>query len=253
MGLYGDIPKARNNWAFFLDVDGTLIDIAPTPDAATATQETIAILDHLAKRFSGAIALVSGRPIADLDRIFAPLHLAAAGIHGLERRSADGRLTRALVSGAAIAKARAALVGLEDRLPGILVEDKGETIAIHFRRAPHHEAAVAAAANDIVAQSGGGLIVLAGKMLAELRPPGPNKGNVVTDFMGEPPFAGRVPVFIGDDVTDEDGFVAVNRLGGHSIRIGADETGAAHHHLRDVDHLRNWLNHISKEKSDDRS
>lgn len=244
MDGYGDISLIGEDWAFFLDVDGTLIDIAPTPASAKATPETIGLLERLSLRFGGAVALVSGRPIAGIDQIFEPLKLAAAGLHGIERRNSLGKLVRAAVRHQAIDEARAALTGIERGLPGVLIEDKGDTIAIHYRMAPQHEEAVMTEARKIVLRAEGGLELLPGKMLAELRPPGPNKGNAVADFMTEPPFEGRKPIFIGDDTTDEDGFSAANRLGGISVRIGTESVGSAKHHIRDAGVLHRFLTMI---------
>jgi trehalose 6-phosphate phosphatase len=241
---FEDLHLNGDNWAFFLDVDGTLIDIAPTPASARATPETIGLLERLNLRFGGAVALVSGRPIAGIDQIFDPLKLAAAGLHGIERRNSHGKFIRSAVRHQAIDEARAALTGIEHGLPGVLVEDKGDTIAIHYRLAPQYEEAVMTEARKIVLRAEGGLELLPGKMLAELRPPGPNKGNAVADFMAEPPFEGRKPIFIGDDTTDEDGFSAVNKLGGYSIRIGHELVGSAKHLMRDAQHLHAFLTQL---------
>jgi trehalose 6-phosphate phosphatase len=241
MDGYGDFSLIGEDWAFFLDVDGTLIDIAPTPASAKATPETIGLLERLNLRFGGAVALVSGRPIAGIDQIFDPLKLPAAGLHGIERRNSVGKFIRSAVRHQAIDEARAALTGIEHGLPGVLIEDKGDTIAIHYRLAPQYEEAVMTEARKIVLRAEGGLELLPGKMLAELRPPGPNKGNAVADFMAEAPFEGRKPVFIGDDTTDEDGFSAVNNLGGYSIRIGHERVGSAKHLMRDAQHLHTFL------------
>lgn len=241
MDGFGDLSLVGEDWAFFMDVDGTLIDIAPTPAKAKAAPETIGLLERLNLRFGGAVALVSGRPIAGIDQIFDPLKLPAAGLHGIERRNYQGKFVRATVQHKAIDEARAALNGIEHGLPGVLIEDKGDTIAIHYRLAPHFEEAVMTEARKIVLRAEGGLELLPGKMLAELRPPGPNKGSAVADFMAEAPFEGRKPIFIGDDTTDEDGFHAVNNLGGYSIRIGQERVGSAKHLMRDAAHLHAFL------------
>jgi len=253
MDGFGDLTLAGENWAFFLDVDGTLIDIAPTPASARATPETIGLLERLSLRFGGAVALVSGRPIAGIDQIFDPLKLAAAGLHGIERRNSRGKFIHSAVRHHAIDEARAALTGIEHGLPGVLVEDKGDTIAIHYRLAPHYEDAVLTEARKIVLRAEGGLELLPGKMLAELRPPGPNKGNAVADFMAEPPFEGRKPIFIGDDTTDEDGFSAANRMGGLSVRVGHEPVGNAKHFIRDARLLHAFLTMIVSRPTDVRT
>jgi len=235
------LPTPRDDWALFLDVDGTIVGIAETPAAVTVDAEIIAILHGLMRRFGGAVALVSGRPLAELDRLFAPLRLPAGGLHGHERRSATGTTVRSPVQDSILAAARESLMSVEQKFSGVLLEDKGASLALHYRQAPEREAEVLEAARDTVAQSAGGLILLVGKKVAELRQPGPSKGDVIAQFMTEAPFQGRVPVFIGDDVTDEHGFRAVNAMGGHSIRIGAAGVGAARHCLKDVAELRRWL------------
>ena len=239
------LPRPRDDWAFFLDVDGTLVEIAARPSAVVVSCETISLLQDLARRLAGAVALVSGRTLADLDRLFAPLRLPAAGLHGLERRTASGSIVRTSVAVEALEGAREALHSLA-RLPGVLIEDKAASLAVHYRQAPDREAEVVTAVGDIADRSGGGLTLLRGKMVAELRPPGPDKGDVVAAFMMEAPFAGRVPVFIGDDVTDEDGFRAAERLGGFAIRIGAPGVGAARYCFDDVAELRRFLNEAAQ-------
>ena len=124
---------------------------------------------------------------------------------------------------------------------GVIVEDKGLSVALHFRRAPEAGAAALALADRVATDSDGRLLVQHGKMMVELRPTGGDKGSVIADFMAEPPFAGRIPVFIGDDVTDEQGFAVVNDMGGHTIRIGKNGPTEAHYRLNDVSSLRCWL------------
>jgi len=239
-------PLARPDWALFLDVDGTLVEIAAAPDAVRVPPELVTLLDGLRHGLGGALALVSGRTIATLDALFRPLRLAAAGNHGLERRAADGRVIRPAPS-PAVEPARAAMQGFAADHDGVILEDKGLSVALHFRRAPDAGPAALALADDIAARGGGALIIQHGKMMVELRPPNGDKGSVIADFMAEPPFAGRTPVFIGDDVTDEHGFAVVNRMGGHSVRIGENGPTAAHHRLNDVSSLRNWLESAAAE------
>lgn len=233
-------PPARPDWALFLDVDGTLVEIAAAPDAVRVSPELVTLLGRLQRGLDGALALVSGRTIATLDRLFAPLRLAAAGNHGLERRGADGRLHRPAPS-PAVGAARAAMGAFADTRDGVILEDKGLSAALHFRRAPGVAPDALALAERLAAESGGGLLLQHGKMMVELRPPGGDKGSAIADFMAGPPFAGRTPVFIGDDVTDENGFAVVNAMGGHTIRIGENGPSAAHHRLDDVSSLRRWL------------
>lgn len=214
------LPEPNDRWALFLDVDGTLIEIADAPDAVTVDPEVIEILTGLDHRFGHALALVSGRPIATLDRFFAPLRLAVAGLHGLERRTAAGALCRPASDPSALDRVRDRLRRFAAVHRGVLVEDKGLTVALHYRGAPEHADAVARLGAEFGADLGDSFVVQRSKMVLEFRPLGPDKGDVVEAFMAAPPFAGRTPVFIGDDVTDEDGFRAANRMHGHSIKVG---------------------------------
>ncbi len=228
--------------ALFLDVDGTLVEIEREPGAVHVPESLCQILDDLQRATGGALALVSGRALAQLDHLFAPLCLSAAGLHGLERRNLGRELVRAGPDPAVLEAAKARLAAFAGRHPGVLLEDKGLTLALHYRNAPAHKAAATATAQAAVASSQGALVLLEGKMVLELKPPGCDKGHAIAAFLGETPFAGRQPVFAGDDVTDEAGFKVVNRLGGISIRIGADAAPtAAGHGLPDVRAMQSWL------------
>lgn len=201
--------------AFFLDVDGTLLDIKPRPEEVAADEALLALLRTLSDATGGALALVSGRRIEDVDRIFAPLVLAAAGLHGAELRLPDG--TRTLAESAIMDAARPVLRDFAAVREGVWVEDKGATLAVHFRQRPELEPEVLHFMRHL---AGDGLAVQEGKMVAELKETRHDKGKAIEYLAALPPFAGRRPVFIGDDVTDESGFQAVNALGGSSIRIG---------------------------------
>lgn len=238
-------PDAAARWALFLDVDGTLVEIAAEPDAVVVTPRLIAVLGRLQSALGGAIALVSGRTVAKLDSLFAPLRLPAAGNHGLERRGADGRIHRPPVRESEIARLRAAFADFAGAHPGSIVEDKGLSIALHFRLASACGAEAVALADRLVAELGGGFRVQHGKMMVEVRPDGGTKGSVIDSFMMEPPFAGRIPVFVGDDVTDEDGFAAVNRRNGLSMRVGDAAHSAARFRVDSVMALLGWLEDLA--------
>jgi len=229
-------------WALFLDVDGTLLDFAGHPQEVDVPAELIAVLSTLGNKVP--LALISGRPIIDLDRLFAPLKLPIAGQHGGECRAASGQIIRK-DSLSQLSAARQALEKFVDAHPGLLLEDKGLTLALHYRRAPHLKRAVEGVMNVLMQEIGKAFILLAGNMVYEIRPSGADKGLAIVEFMKEAPFKGRVPVFIGDDVTDEDGFIAVNRLGGHSIKVGDGKT-AAHWRLRGVASVLEWLKAYSR-------
>jgi trehalose 6-phosphate phosphatase len=232
-------PPLGPGLAFFLDVDGTLLELAPTPDAVRADASLLETLDSLRQASAGALALLSGRRLDDLDRIFSPLHLPAAGIHGLERRRADGGIE--IMAEDAIAELRAPLAAFAAQEPGLHLEDKGLALALHYRAAPHREAATREFARALAARSSGSLRLLEGKMVVEFHARHADKGRAIESFMAESPFRGRRPVFAGDDVTDEDGFRAARRLGGITVRIGDIGASDAEWHLPSVAALRAWL------------
>lgn len=238
------LPEPRSDWALFLDVDGTLIEIAATPDGVVPDRRLPGILSAISGKLGGALALISGRPIGTLDRLFGSLRLPVAGLHGLERRDAGGGVHRATPS-PGIRQAAEAAGDFARENPGILIEDKGATVALHFRQAPELGPAATGFAETLV-RTLDGAALQKGKMVVEIRPVGDDKGSVVAAFMAEPPFLGRTPVFIGDDVTDEAGFRMVNRLKGHSIRIGESAETEARHRIPDVAALLDWLEHWSE-------
>ncbi len=235
------LPEPTDDWALFLDVDGTLIEIADAPDDVSVDPAMIDVLARLDRRFDGALALVSGRELATLDRLFRPLRLAAAGLHGLECRTPGGEIHRSNGSADRLERVRRELQAFAAGDARLLVEDKGLTVALHYRRAPDRADEALATADRLAAQTGGGLVLQHGKMVIAFRPRGPHKGDIVDRFMAEKPFAGRVPVFIGDDVTDEDGFSAANRRHGHSIRVGPEQATAARWRIGGVAELCRWL------------
>ena len=238
----GTAPPARPEgaaWALFLDFDGTLIDIAMTPDAVVVPPKLLWVLAACIETSGGAVAIVSGRPISTLDALLDPLKLPAAGLHGLELRMPDGTAEEAAHRPSELAELRARFRALAREDARLVVEDKGSSLALHFRRAPERErelrelVAAAATRHD-------GHHVMHGKMVLEVRPAHANKGTAIARFLETPPFAGRAPVFAGDDITDEDGFAVVNRHGGISVKVGAGETHAAYR-VPDVAALHGWL------------
>jgi trehalose 6-phosphate phosphatase len=217
------VPPFARNWALFLDVDGTLLNIADRPDAVVPPPALVPVLETLVARVP--VALISGRRIADLDRLFSPLHLPAAGQHGAEWRYADEVVLTPVT--AALESAKAALTSWAAGRAGILVEDKGATVALHYRRAPEQRGEAEAMMRALTTLLGPDYVLVPGHMLFEFRPARVDKGRAIAQFMQRLPYAGRVPVFIGDDRTDEDGFAAVNSAGGHSVKVGAGPTAAS--------------------------
>jgi trehalose 6-phosphate phosphatase len=251
MHVGGPIPAAARppaalrveNCAFFLDVDGTLLEFSPRPDAVSADAALRELLERLRLRSGGALALVSGRSIATLDSMFAPLRLPAAGLHGFEHRNAAGVLTmqqppvRHMLD-----DARRQMEQWVRTHPQLMLEDKGSALALHYRRVPKLESAVVDAVLAIAQRvRGSGLQVQRGHMVVELTPAGVSKASAVAAFMAEAPFAGRQPLFAGDDLTDEPAFEWVNEAGGMSVAVSTDRPTAARTHLDSVDEVRGWL------------
>jgi len=233
-------PPCGNDWALFLDLDGTLLELAATPGAVQVSDRLLRVLLALRQRLDDAVALVTGRSITEIDRLLGLSDLAVAGIHGGERRDAAGRVHR-LSADSGIDEARRALAAFAMRHPGLLLEDKGSALALHFRLAPGMEPAARAAVAQALAASGPRYEVQAGKRVLEIKPLGASKGRAIEQFMAEPPFAGRVPAFVGDDLTDEPGFDVVNRMNGCSVRVGAADGSRARWTLPDVARVLDWL------------
>ena len=203
--------------ALFLDFDGTVVDIAPQPQAVQVPAPLIEVLRHVQDYLQGAMAIISGRPIAQIDEFLQPLQLPVAGVHGTERRSRDGKVH--LLHTHPLDHVEEAACNLAAQHPGLLVENKRGSLALHYRQAPELEEQCVKAMQQAVDESPG-VTLLRGKMVVEAKPGGASKGRAIEDFLAEAPFAGRTPVFIGDDVTDEVGFSTVQRLGGLGIKVG---------------------------------
>jgi trehalose 6-phosphate phosphatase len=241
--MHAPAPSPSLDWCLFLDVDGTLIELADTPFDSHAGGELKALLADVAERLGGALALVSGRSIDYLDALFAPLRLPCAGLHGVERRKAGGSIHGASFKDSQLDGARIALADLVQTHAGTLLEDKGRTVAIHFRLAPHFEPQLRAAVADIAASLGTNYHVQSGSMMLEIKPRGFNKGGAVKAFLQEPPFSGRTPVYVGDDLTDIDGFKVVADQGGITIAVGDRIHGE--YRLPDPAAVRAWLRGIA--------
>lgn len=231
--------------AFFLDVDGTLLDIADTPSAVRVDLELLELIERLSRVSGGALALVSGRSISDLEELLGARRMPLAGQHGLERRDAAGRLWIHAAPPGAKCTIKEALAPVLARHPGLLLEDKGLTLALHYRQAPHLAAYAQRLMTRLMQEAGGGLELQKGKRVIEIKPAGIDKGTAVAEYLAESPFRGRHPVFIGDDLNDEHGFAEVNRVGGISIKVGRGAS-CARYRLPHVAAVRNWLNDALK-------
>lgn len=235
-GLARLAPPARS--AYFLDVDGTLLEIRPRPEDVAADSRLRGLIAATAAAAGAALALVSGRKIDDLDRIFSPMILPAAGLHGAEIRFFDG--ARIVAQTDVMEAARPKLRDFAARHRGLILEDKGATLALHFRQRPELAEDVIAILDSVARTTG--LAVQRGKMVAELKQAGHSKATAIEALLASAPFAGRTPVFVGDDLTDESGFDFVNTQGGVSIRVGSAEGAtAARFQLGDPARLRQEL------------
>ena len=223
--------------SLFLDLDGTLVDFAPTPDKIQVGENLRLLLVSLYGRLEGRLAVISGRSLEDLASHLEIDSLPMAGSHGLERRAGNGDAEAARVPDS-VHEAIAEAVDFADRC-GLLVEPKPAGVAIHFRDNPDAEVTVDAFVVDAAGRHG--LLVQKGAMVRELRAPGRDKGDVVRAFMAEPPFNSGRPVVVGDDLTDEDAFAAARELGGIGVLVGDERDTRAQYRLPNVAAVREWL------------
>ena len=231
------IDPARH--ALFLDFDGTLAELVDDPEAVSVPEPVLERLVALQHALGGAFAVISGRRIADLDRFLAPLRFAAAGVHGLERREAPGETVELLAGPERLDPLREQLrMDLAGR-PELRLEDKGTALVVHYRGHPE----LAPQARRLVAEAVGedaGLSVMHGDNIVEVHLAGMDKGRAIGTFMRAEPFRGRVPVYLGDDTTDEFAFAALAEFRGLSVKVGSGETCAGHR-LAGVDSVHRWL------------
>ncbi|HEX9946697.1 MAG TPA: trehalose-phosphatase [Allosphingosinicella sp.] len=224
--------------ALFLDFDGTLVELAETPGAIAVPSALKPLLDRLSDRLEGRLAIVSGRAVDDLRRHLGGSAAVLSGSHGAELHYADGR--RIPVSAPpGLAEAREAVHRFAAGSGGLLIEDKPAGVALHYRLAPERAKEADAFLESLAERSG--LALQRGKMVAELRPAGSDKGAALERLMGEPPFAGARPVFVGDDLTDEDAFRAAASLGGEGVLVGPARPSAALWRLDGVAEVTAWL------------
>lgn len=236
----GTVPRLPDRPGFFLDIDGTLVDFADRPHEVRIDDDLGRLLKDLHNAAGGALALISGRSVADVDRLLASSRFCVAGQHGAERRDAAKMVHRYGLPLARLRDAGDTLRRFAAAHSALVLEDKGINLALHYRLAPHLEPKVRDAVQRVAKDLGEEFEVQEGKMVFEIKPSGRDKGTAIADFMKEKPFRDRLPVFIGDDHTDEYGFRAVNRLGGYSVKVGQGST-AARWRLRDAAAVRMWL------------
>ncbi|MCG5074632.1 trehalose-phosphatase [Paraburkholderia tagetis] len=226
--------------AFFFDFDGTLVDLAPTPDGVLVRPDMLALLAALRRATHGAVAIVSGRGIESIDTFLGMPDLPVAGLHGAERRDANGDTQRVGFNDQRLLHMEQVLAEVVRTHAGMLLEIKGAALALHYRNAPEHESVARAATEKLAAEFADAYVLQPGKMVYEIKPKDVDKGRALRAFLDEPPFAGRTPVFAGDDLTDEKGFAVVNAEGGLSIKVGGGDT-IAKTRVESVEALLAWL------------
>ena len=229
--------------ALFLDADGTLLAFADDPDGVVVAEGLIETLDAIHDALGGALALVSGRAIAGLDRIFGRQRWAAAGQHGLERRDGEGRLVTMPVDAEELARLRTTVHDVAIAMPGVRVEDKSWSVALHCRERPEHAAELGRVAPAIAARFPG-FELQPGSYVYEFKPRGMDKGVAVAAFLDAAPFQGRRPIYLGDDLTDEHAFAVVNERGGASVRVGDRTPSHAAFTLPSPADVHAWLNAV---------
>lgn len=239
------LPTPRQDWALFLDFDGCIVEIAPTPHSVEVPARLLPLLDDLRCTFGDAVAIVTGRSIAQIDDFFGTTIPAVAGLHGFERRITDGSIVRPSAPDGSLQNARNVLEEFAANHQGVFVEDKEFAVALHYRLNPELKQACRDAVSAAVAGITNRWQVVEGKCIFDIKPRSYTKGTAIEAFMAEPPFAGRIPVFCGDDVTDEDGFAAVNARGGISIRVGNSADTLAGLQVETVSELLDWLERIA--------
>lgn len=234
-------------FAVLLDVDGTILDLAATPHAVVVPEALRHTLVQLLKRTRGALALVSGRPIADLDHIFAPLRLPAVGGHGAEIRPGAHDTSYEQQASTLDPGLKLQLKDIATRYPDVAFEDKGYSLAVHYRLAIEHEIDVVEQVFHVCkAYPIDSYEILTGKAVIEVKARGFDKGTAVRRLMTYPPFTGRTPIFIGDDTTDEAAFAVMPDFDGIPISVGRKVPGIAGRFQSPVE-VRRWLERLSNE------
>lgn len=245
-------PLLSGNLAFFFDLDGTLAEIKPHPDQVYIPAAVRTLLQKMSVMSNGALALISGRSMSELDRLATPFHFPLAGVHGAERRDINDKTHVVTLPEPVVKALQQQLSEALLPFPGTEIEAKGMAFALHYRHAPEAADAILELAKSMTLRYPE-LALQPGKCVVELKPLGIDKGAAIRAFMQEAPFAGRTPIFIGDDLTDEAGFKQVNALGGLTIKVGAGVT-SAHYRLANVRMVYHWLgkltHYIEQQKSD---
>jgi len=241
-----ELPASGVRWALFLDVDGTLLELAPAPDAVQIPFTLVSRLQRVQVLLDGALALVTGRPVHEVDGLLVPAEFPVAGVHGAELRMPGRPIQRIPFDPTRLDPVRQTFGKFVAQHPGTLVEDKGLGVALHYRRQPSAAAEVHEMGTALAARLGPELQMLEGKMVVEIRSRAATKGAAVEAFLQQAPFAGRRPIYIGDDVTDEDAFRAVDRAGGLAMVVGDVAHTAARYRFADVAAVHDWLRRLEE-------
>jgi trehalose 6-phosphate phosphatase len=239
-GRAGTLAGDPGRCSLFLDIDGTLLGIAPTPDGVHVPPHLVEVLERLVRCFGGAVAFLTGRRVADADRFFAPLQLVAAGVHGTELRRERGGAVSMLAPPVA-PEFVLAVSRLADLSPGILVEQKGAGLAVHYRNAPEADQLVLAELRRIVSDAAYDVALRRGRKVVEALPRGFSKASALLWLAERPPFKGRLPIMIGDDVGDESALGAAERLGGVGLRVAGEHFSQAASDFDGVAAVHAWL------------
>lgn len=235
------LPAAAKNWALFLDIDGTILDLAPTPDAVVVPPGLLQVLENVSGALNGAAAFVSGRPIEWIDRLFRPLCWPTAGQHGAEIRLTKDDPVQSTVDVHDLNTMCARVAAIAASMPGVLVEEKTYSVAVHYRNMPERGVELHARLEELLRDHKSDLQLLRGKMVFEIKAVSAWKERAVEIFMEVEPFRGRVPVVIGDDTTDEGAFRAARRRGGYAIQVGPGESPVATGFVSNPTAVREWL------------
>ena len=228
--------------ALFVDIDGTLVDFVRRPQDVRLDADLLCLLARLQHLLDGAVAVLSGRELADIDRLFKPLQLPAGALHGLQCRDGQGRVRSLLPPAAWATRVGRECEMLAESIPGVWLERKAKVaFALHYRDAPEHGATVLGAASAIADASGGRYKLQPGNCVAELKPAGADTGDALATLLQTPPFRGRAPLMLGDDLTDEPAFAMAEKLGGIGVIVGARRPTCARHTLSSPRHTGRWL------------
>lgn len=242
------LPASGERWALFLDIDGTLVGFADDPAQVTLDEALRLLIERVSRRANGALGILSGRGLSDVDKLFGPLRLPTGALHGHEIRDAAGLVTLRNPPPDVAAEVETKIRKAAAELDGVMLERKsGVGFVLHFRLAPHQARAAADTAEAIALTTLGKYEVQHGDCVAELKPTGSSKGLALQLLMDQAPFRGRRPVVVGDDLTDELAFAAANGLGGFGIVVGTRAPTLARYRLPDPAAVRAWLAQLAEE------